>query len=74
MDEVWEVVVGDAYDAGDPSNGAQESSLIRGSESEARRVYADSVAVAADQGHAYVKLRRDGADVETWPQVTGWTV
>ncbi|MGE2836165.1 hypothetical protein [Mycobacterium sp. SMC-4] len=74
MDETWEVVVADAYDRGDPSHGAQERSVVRGSEEEARRVYADTVAEAADHGHEYVRLRRNGTDVETWPQETGWTV
>lgn len=74
MEETWEVVVADAYDRGDPSNGAQETSLIRGPEAEARRVYADTVAEAGARGHQYVRLRRDGTDVETWPQETGWTV
>ena len=74
MDETWEVVVADAYDRGDPGQGAAETSLVRGPEAEARRVYADAVAEAAARGHQYVRLRRDGTDVETWPQETGWTV
>ncbi|MGE2729619.1 hypothetical protein [Mycolicibacterium vaccae] len=74
MDELWEVVVADAYDRGDPSAGAQETSLVRGSEAEARRVYADTVAEAAEHGHDSIRLRCGGTDVETWPQETGWTV
>lgn len=74
MAEIWEVVAGDSYDAGDPSNGAQEQLIVRGSEDEARRVYGDSIAVASERGHAYIKLRRGGTEVETWPEMTGWTV
>lgn len=74
MEKIWEVVAGDSYDPGNPGNGAEEQLIVRGSEDEARRVYADSIAEAADRGHAYIKLRRAGADVETWPKPTGWTV
>lgn len=75
MDKIWEVVAGDSYDPpGDPGNGAEEQLILRGSEEEARRVYADSVAEAAERGHAYVTLRCGGGDVERWPQRTGWTV
>ena len=74
MDEMWEVVAGNSHDPGDPNNGAEEQLILRGSEDEARRVFADSTAEAADRGHAYITLRRGGDDVETWPQPTGWTV
>ncbi|KAA0109765.1 hypothetical protein [Mycolicibacterium sp. P1-5] len=74
MDNIWEVVAGDSYDPGNPSNGAQEQVILRGNEEEARRVYADSISEAAERGHAYVKLRCGGGDVETWPPPTGWTV
>lgn len=76
MDKIWEVVAGgDSYDPGDPGNGAEEQLILRGSEEEARRVYADSVAEAAERGHAYVTLRCGGGDIERWPpQRTGWTV
>jgi hypothetical protein len=74
VDNIWEVVAGDSYDPGNPDNGAQEQLIVRGSEQEARRVYADSIAEAAERGHAYVALRRGGDDVETWPELTGWTV
>ena len=69
----WEVIVADLYDRGDPSSGAQETQLVHGSEAEARRVYADRVAEAAERGHHYVTLRRNGHNVESWPQATGWT-
>ncbi|OBB57677.1 hypothetical protein A5757_19875 [Mycobacterium sp. 852013-51886_SCH5428379] len=71
---VWEVVAATLHDAGDAGQGAQETSVTRGSEDEARRVYADTTGHAADQGYRYVVLRRDGVDVESWPQATGWTV
>ena len=29
---------------------------------------------AAERGQEYVTLRHNGADVESWPQATGWTV
>lgn len=74
MDETWEVVVADLYDRGDPSNGARETPVVRGTEAEARRVFADTVADASDRGHDHVRLRCDGRDVESWPQETGWTV
>jgi hypothetical protein len=69
----WAVVVGELYDQGNPANGSEESVLVQGPESEARRVYAETVAEAADRGYEYVKLRSSGQDVETWPQRTGWT-
>lgn len=72
--DTWEVVVSTLYDRGDPSKGAQERSVVQGAEEEARRVYADTTAVAADEGYASVKLRNQGSDVESWPQETGWTV
>jgi hypothetical protein len=74
VDKIWEVVAGNSYDPGDPDNGAQEQVILRGDEEEARRVYADTISEAAERGHAYVKLRCAGGDVETWPQLTGWTV
>ncbi|MBB2988932.1 hypothetical protein FHR72_000389 [Mycolicibacterium iranicum] len=70
----WEVVVATLYDRGDPANGAEETSVVRGPEAEARRVYADTTAQAGERGYDYVRLRCSGADVESWPQETGWTV
>lgn len=72
--EVWEVVVAKSYDRGNPAKGAEETPVARGAEDEARRVYADTVAEAADEDYAYVKLRHNSDDVESWPQATGWTV
>lgn len=69
----WEVVVAKAYDRGDPDGGADESVLVSAPEAEARRVYADTVAVASDGDYQYVRLRSDGRDVESWPAATGWT-
>jgi hypothetical protein len=69
----WDVVVAEPYDRGDPASGAQERVVVHGAEAEARRVFADTVAVAADEHYAYVRLRADGRDVESWPQATGWT-
>jgi hypothetical protein len=69
----WEVVAATLYDRGDPANGAEETSIAEAPEGEARRVYADTVAQAADRGYRYVALRHNGADVESWPQRTGWT-
>lgn len=71
MEQNWEVVIADPDSDGEPR---AEEVLVRGSEEEARRVYIDRAAEAAERGHAYVKLRRDSEDVESWPQVTGWTV
>lgn len=72
--QVWEVVVGTLHDRGDPTDGAQESTLATGPEGEARRVFADTTGQAADRGYEYVRLRRGGEVVESWPQETGWTV
>ncbi|MDA2892327.1 hypothetical protein PDG61_15510 [Mycolicibacterium sp. BiH015] len=72
--DAWEVVVATLYDRGDPDKGAEERSVVRGSEEEARRVYADTTAVATDEGYAFVTLRNGSSDVESWPQETGWTV
>jgi hypothetical protein len=68
------VVVARLHDPGNSENGAEETVLARGAEAEARRVYADTVATAGEAGYAYVTLRSGGADVETWPQLTGWTL
>lgn len=73
VEQNWEVVVAGSSTFGDPQD-IKEEILMRGSEDEARRVYVDRTADAAERGHAYVKLRRDGTDVETWPQRSGWTV
>ncbi|WP_422743169.1 hypothetical protein ACN27E_16880 [Mycobacterium sp. WMMD1722] len=70
----WEVVAARLNDRGDAAQGAQEVSVATGPEDEARRVYADTVGYAAEEGYEYVALRRNGADVEAWPQATGWTV
>ncbi|AFM14915.1 hypothetical protein Mycch_0088 [Mycolicibacterium chubuense NBB4] len=71
---MWEVVAATPYDRGDPAQGAEEATVVRGPEAEARRVYADTTARAGDEGYAYVRLRHNGDDVEAWPQATGWTV
>jgi hypothetical protein len=67
------VVVAKVHDRGNPADGAEESVLVSGPGAEARRVYADTIAVAADKGYEYVKLRNKGQDVESWPPPTGWT-
>ena len=72
--QTWEVVASTLHDRGNPDNGAEETSLVRGPEDEARRVYADTTAQAAQHGYDHVTLRRDGEDIESWPQATGWTV
>lgn len=72
--DVWEVVAAKLYDRGNPDDGAEETSIAQGPEDEARRVYADTTARAAEHGYEYVRLRHDGSDVESWPQATGWTV
>ncbi|ORB29296.1 hypothetical protein [Mycolicibacterium parafortuitum] len=70
----WEVVTATAYDRGNPAAGAEETTVARGGEHEARRVYADTTAEAGERGYEYVRLRCEGRDVESWPQQTGWTV
>jgi hypothetical protein len=69
----WKVVVAELHDRGNAANGVQTSVLVHGKEAEARRVYADAVAVAAERGYEYVKLRAGGHDVDSWPPLTGWT-
>lgn len=69
----WEVVVARVFDQGNPAEGAEEDVLASSAEAEARRVYANAVAEAADAGYAYVRLRSEGREVESWPQATGWT-
>jgi hypothetical protein len=72
--ETWEVVAAKLYDRGNPDDGAEETCIAQGPEDEARRVYADTTAQAAQHDYAYVALRHGGSDVESWPQATGWTV
>ena len=72
--QVWEVVVARLYDTADRGGAAEETSIVQGAEDEARRVYADQTAEAADQGYDFVTLRCGGEVVERWPQATGWTV
>jgi hypothetical protein len=69
----WAVVVARPYDRGDPADGAEERPVAQGAEDEARRVYAEEVAVAAERGYQYVTLRQAGRDVDRWPPATGWT-
>jgi hypothetical protein len=72
-DDEWEVVAATLYNPGDPGDGAQESVLVHSAEAEARRVYAEEIARAAESGYRYVRLRCAGQDVEWWPPETGWT-
>ncbi|MEW5811895.1 MAG: hypothetical protein AB1925_20880 [Actinomycetota bacterium] len=74
MTEHWQVRAATLHDRGNPDNGAEETVVVDGSEAEARRVYADTISAADEHGYAFVKLQRDGVDVESWPQATGWTV
>jgi hypothetical protein len=69
----WQVIVAESYDRGNPADGAEEGVLVDGPEAEARRVFSDTVAMAAEGGYQYVKLRHEGQDVEWWPGLTGWT-
>jgi hypothetical protein len=62
--DAWQVVV---------AAGQLEDVLAEGDEAEARRVYADTVAQAADRGYQYVRLRHAGQDIDGWPPATGWT-
>ena len=52
----WEVVVAELHDRGNAANGVETSVLVHGQEAEARRVYADAVAVAAERGVSPQKL------------------
>ena len=69
----WSVVVTRATLGGDASQGVQETVVVRGSEDEARRVYADQVAVAAENEYQRVRLTHEDRDVDLWPPATGWT-
>jgi hypothetical protein len=69
----WEVVVARPYDRGSPSEGSEETVLVRGTEDEARRVYGEEVASASERGYQFVRLRCQGKDVDSWPPATGWT-
>ena len=69
----WEVIAARAHNAGNPADGAEEQLLVRGSEAEARRVFADTVAEAAEAQYDQVQLREGERVVEAWPQPTGWT-
>jgi hypothetical protein len=68
----WEVIATRAR-RGDTTEGGEETILVHGAEDEARRVYADEVAVASDRGYLQVRLRTAGRDVDCWPPATGWT-
>jgi hypothetical protein len=69
----WEVVTAKPVNRGDADDGASEDVVARGPEDECRRVFADTVAVAAGEGYQYVVLRSGGQDVDSWPPLTGWT-
>lgn len=69
----WEVVGAKAYNPGNPADGEEETVIASAPEAEARRVYADTVARAAELEYTHVTLRSAGHDVESWPQATGWT-
>lgn len=69
----WEVVVVVTHSPGDASDALSESVVMRGSEDEARRVYADTVADAHDRGYHQIRLTSGGREVELWPEATGWT-
>ncbi|CAN5648946.1 hypothetical protein BH10ACT9_BH10ACT9_51870 [soil metagenome] len=71
--DTWEVVGAKAYNRGDPADGAEETVIASAPEPEARRVYADTVAQAAELEYVHVTLRSAGRDVEVWPQAAGWT-
>ncbi|OFJ53068.1 hypothetical protein [Mycolicibacterium grossiae] len=70
----WQVVAATAHNPGDPADGAAEEVLARSDEAEARRVYTDTVATAAEHGYAWVTLRAGDREVDRWPAATGWTV
>jgi hypothetical protein len=71
----WEVVVATKlHDPGNAADGADERSIIRGTEEEARRAFHDTTGHAGEERYEYVRLRHNGQDVEYWPQATGWTV
>jgi hypothetical protein len=69
----WEVVAMRLHNPGDSADGYDENVIARSSEDEARRVFADTAAMAADEGYERVLLRSRGQDVESWPPATGWT-
>ena len=69
----WEVVTAKPVNRGDADDGASEDVVARGPEEECRRVFDDTVAVAAAEGYQYVVLRSGGRDVDSWPPLTGWT-
>jgi hypothetical protein len=70
--DAWEVIATHAH-RGNPTEPGDETVLVHGAEDEARRVYADEVAVASDRGYLQVRLRTGGRDVDRWPPATGWT-
>ena len=72
MANTWDVIAATLYDRGNPDGGAEESSLVEGTEGGPARLR-HTIAVAADRGYESVTLRRDGVEVESWPQATGWT-
>ena len=72
--ERWEVIAARPHNRGNPADGAEEIVIAEASEAEARRVFADTVATAAEAGYEYMRLRANGEDVDCWPKATGWTV
>jgi len=73
MAEEWSVVAVRATLGGDETQGVQETVVVQGSEEEARRVYTDRVAVAAEDDYLQLRLSNGDEDVELWPPATGWT-
>jgi len=69
----WTVIAVTTHSSGKPENATEDTVLARGGEDEARQVYSDVVADAAERGYEKVTLQADGRTVEQWPQATGWT-
>jgi hypothetical protein len=66
-ESVWDVVIEEPDDRGRPEGQNMDTAIVKKTEVEARQVFAEAVSNASRLGYYSVRLRKDGAAVESWP-------
>jgi hypothetical protein len=66
-DSVWDVVVEEPADDGQPQGETVEIAIVKKTEVEARQAFAEAVSIARRLHYRSVRLRSDGVVVEKWP-------